>query len=315
MFIGNSMKERLLRSIIREELKRLTEFAPGKFSNISLDASESDKSMSDIEVSKALDNALKGRHASGRPFSSQFRSSLHENIEEDSIVDYGKLLYKMNNDLKNKDIFKKFDGAGPYYNQLFKVDYKKIDTLKKSGQINPNEMKILQSIMLFTGGNVTSVRDPKRFDPKLTANTEIELFNNLHLVTKETYETANKILSSLAISKNYFGFNKIFRGLNIEDDIASNLRPGIEFNNWPISSFTKVKDVALGFSIANNENQKQVLIVINNPSHGSDISKFSNYPNEQEVVLGKKILIKKIRSDQFENFDEYFLEIECDVIP
>ena len=75
------MKEKLLRSIIREELKRLTEFAPGKFSNISLDTSESDKLMSDDEVSQALDNALKGRHASGRTFSSQFRSTLHENTE------------------------------------------------------------------------------------------------------------------------------------------------------------------------------------------------------------------------------------------
>jgi len=62
------MKERILRSIIKEELKRLTEFAPGKFTNTSLDALTSNKTMSDIEVSQALDNALKGRHASGRPF-------------------------------------------------------------------------------------------------------------------------------------------------------------------------------------------------------------------------------------------------------
>jgi len=91
MFIGNSMKERLLRSIIKEELKRLTEFAPGKFSNISLDASESDKSMSDDEVSQALDNALKGRHASGRPFSSQLRSSLNESALPNFDSDFGKI--------------------------------------------------------------------------------------------------------------------------------------------------------------------------------------------------------------------------------
>ena len=84
------MKEARVRAIIREELARLNEFAPGKF--MKPDALEK-VTMSDAEVSKALDDALRGRHASGRPFSSEFRSSLNESEES---VDYGKVLDSLN---------------------------------------------------------------------------------------------------------------------------------------------------------------------------------------------------------------------------
>jgi hypothetical protein len=176
-------------------------------------------------------------------------------------------------------------------------------------------MKVFQSIILFTGGNVATVRDPSLFDSKKTKNTNKDLFKNLYSVTNETYKTANSIMTRLAMSKNYSKFNQISRGVKIDPIVADNLRPGIEFNNWPISSFTKMKAVSLGFSVAEKHDGKQVIIVIKNPSHGSDISKFSQYPNEEEVVLGKKLVIKNVQPIKYATYDEDFLEVQCDIVP
>jgi hypothetical protein len=299
MFTGGSMKERLLRSIIREELKRLTEFAPSKFSNISLDAPESDKSMSDDEVSRALDNALKGRHASGRPFSSQFRSSLHENTEQSASVNYGKFLaamtqYEMFED-QNIDVFSNFNS---------------VDNLFKQGEITNDEMDIIISIMLFTGGNVATVRDTDLYSPAKAAHSSINLFRKRYQVTLKSYQTANKIMTDLAMSKNYFGTSKIYRGLTLDSDVFDSLKEDIEFNNHAISSFTSDKEVAIGFSKKFlREPFKPVLIIIKNPTHGSDISRFSYYKEESEVVLGKKIKIQKIISQGDAKW------LFCDIIP
>jgi hypothetical protein len=276
------MKERLLRSIIREELKRLTEFAPGKFGNVEI----KNEIMSDDEVSRALDNSLKGRHASGRPFSSQFRSSLHENVEQSASINYGKLLAAMTRyvmfEEEEIDVFSNFN---------------RVDDLFKQGQITNDEMDVIISIMLFTGGNVATVRDTGLYSPAKAAHSSIGLFRKRYQVTPKSYQIANKIMTDLAMSKNYFGTSKIYRGLTLDDDIFNSLKENIEFNNHAISSFTTDKEVAIGFSKKFLRGSfKPVLIVIENPTHGSEISKFSFYKEESEVVLGKKIKIQKILS-------------------
>jgi hypothetical protein len=289
------MKEKLLRSIIKEELKRLTEFAPGKFGNVEIKK----EIMSDDEVSRALDNALKGRHASGRPFSSQFRSSLHENIEQSAGVDYGRLLAAMTRyvmfEEEEIDVFSNFN---------------RVDDLFKQGQITNDEMDVIISIMLFTGGNVATVRDTDLYSPAKAAHSSINLFRKRYQVTLKSYQTANKIMTDLAMSKNYFGTSKIYRGLTLDSDVFDSLKEDIEFNNHAISSFTSDKEVAIGFSKKFlREPFKPVLIIIKNPTHGSDISRFSYYKEESEVVLGKKIKIQKIISQGNAKW------LFCDIIP
>jgi len=287
------MKERFLRSIIKEELKRLTEFAPGKFTNTSLDALTSNKTMSDIEVSQALDNALKGRHASGRPFLSQFRSSLHENVEINFNSDFGKILHEMNGHVSNS------------WNKEFPYLY-----MYKTGKISLEEYSVIKSIMLFTKASVATIRDPEKFDSNKAKATGSQVFLNKIVPTKNDYEIANKIMTKLSVSKNYSEPDSIFRGIVVDKSIGDNLRPFIEFNNWPISSFTLDGAIAWNFITANIFSDKiAVLIEINNPSHGSNISQFSYYRHESEVVLGKRLLIK----DVDKNDDR--IRLECDIIP
>ena len=293
MFIGNSMKERLLRSIIKEELKRLTEFAPGKFSNTSLD---SGKEMSDDEVSQALDNALKGRHASGRPFSSQFRSSLNESASPNFDSDFGKILYEIDSRIPH---MRQYDFP---YLQLY-----------QDRKISIEEFSMIKSILLFTKASVETIRNPEIFDQSQARITGRNVFKNTLVPTKNDYQIANKILTNLAISKNYSKAETIFRGIVINQSVANNLEPGIEFNNLPISSFTLSESIAWSYIDSNVLSDKTaILIKINNPSHGSNITRFSFYQNEEEVVLGKKLLIK----DVIKHNDSYkSIQIECDVIP
>jgi hypothetical protein len=292
MFIGNSMKERLLRSIIKEELKRLTEFAPGKFGNVEIKK----EIMSDDEVSRALDNALKGRHASGRPFSSQFRSSLNESAEINFDSDFGKILYEIDSRVPR---MRKYDF--PYLH------------LYQDRKISIEEFSVIKSILLFTKASVATIRNPELFNSNQARITGRDVFKDALVPTKNDYQIANKILTNLAISKNYSNVETIFRGIVIDQSVADNLRPFIEFNNWPISSFTLDESIAWGFISSKFLSDKTaVLIEINNPSHGSDITRFSFYQNENEVILGKKLLIK----DVIKNNDSYkSIRIECDVIP
>jgi hypothetical protein len=288
------MMKHVLKSLIREELLRLSEFAPGKFAaNTFADVEVKNKTMSDIEVSKALDNALKGRHASGRPFSSQFRSSLHESASPNFDSDFGKILHEMNGRVPNS------------WNREFPYLY-----MYKAGQISLEEYSIIKSIMLFTKASVATIRDPEKFDSNQAKITGSQVFLNKIVPTKNDYQIANKIMTKLSVSKNYSEPDSIFRGIVVDKSIGDNLRPFIEFNNWPISSFTLDVSITWNFITANLSSDKiPVLIEINNPSHGSDISQFSYYRNESEVVLGKRLLIKNVDK----NDDRTHLE--CDIIP
>jgi hypothetical protein len=143
------MKEKLLRSLVREELKRLIEFAPGKFAaNTFADVEVKNKVISHNEVSNALDAAMAGKHASGRPFSSRFKQIMSEAVGNEN---YAEALEYLN---KHPAIIKQ-NFYPPYdFNELEKF-------VPNVGQIHKD---LQTSIMLFTGGNVASVRNPELFD-------------------------------------------------------------------------------------------------------------------------------------------------------
>jgi hypothetical protein len=150
----------------------------------------------------------------------------------------------------------------------------------------------------------------KKFDSNQAKITGSQVFLNKIVPTKNDYQIANKIMTKLSVSKNYSEPDSIFRGIVVDKSIGDNLRPFIEFNNWPISSFTLDGAIAWNFITANILPDKiSVLIEINNPSHGSDISQFSYYRHESEVVLGKRLLIKDVDKN-----DDH-IRLECDIIP
>jgi hypothetical protein len=293
------MKERLLRSIIREELKRLTEFAPGKFSNTSLDTPLSDKEMSDDKISNALDAAMAGKHASGRPFSSGFKQIVSEAVGNENYAEALEYLNK-HPTVKKRDIYPPYD-----FNELEKF-------VPNVGQIHKD---LLTSIMLFTGGNVASVRNPELFDRSKSKPLKFDDRRDF-VPQKSDYELANKIMKTLAISKNYYSNKPIYRGVTLEKEIAEAIDYGIEFNNWEISSFSLDREIAEGFFPAKRDiyikNHVKVTLQILNPVFGSHIYNFSRYQGELEVVLGKKLKIKDF-SQEGDKFDPHYV-VDCIIV-
>jgi hypothetical protein len=295
------MKEKLLRSLVREELKRLIEFAPGKFTTDKFtDAEIKNKVISHNEVSNALDAAMAGKHASGRPFSSRFKQIVNEAIGNENYAEALEYLNK-HRAVRKQDIVPSYD----------------FDELKKFvpnvGQIHKD---LLTSIMLFTGGNVASVRNPELFDQSKSKSLKFDVDREF-VPQKSDYELANKVMKTLAISKNYYSDKPIYRGVSIKKEIAEAFDYGIEFNNWEISSFSLSRDVAEGFFPSQREihanNHVKVILQILKPSFGSHIYNFSRFYGELEVVLGKKLKIEKFSKKGNSDLDPYYV-VDCVIV-
>ena len=263
------ISESKLRKIIRAQLKEFR--LPEKDLEMNLT-----NKLSPQEVSKALDNALGRTHASGRKFHPAFLSSLNESKQAIDLTD-DELL----NRVHHLSMLSRSDT----------IDHRKLEFLD-GGQIQSPDLEIIKSILLFTGGNVPSVRNPEVFDPdKIKKITRSNLVPN-----KDDYVTANIIMTKLASANSKIPFNnKIYRGIVIDQNVAMSLDPGIEFNNWPISSFTTSTEVADRFvRIVNPAQEAGVFLIIDEPNFGCNIRHLSAYTVEDEYVLGKKLIIKSV---------------------
>ena len=261
------ISESQLRKIIQVQLKEFR--LPEK------DIDLSSKKLSPQDVASALDKAIGGTHASGRKFNSVFTRSLNESKKEAI-------------DMSSDEIFERVLN---------------LSTLSKNFLINPNaltydsgetlqspDLEIVKSIIVFTGGNVPTIRNPSLYD----ANKVKALKRTTYLPKKNDYEIANVILSKLAVHKlKESELQPIFRGLRLNKDIAKSIVKGIEFNNWTISSWTSDIDVAHDFSIyaPGGDDVIPVVLKILDTSHGCSIQDLSIYPTESEYLLGKKIKV------------------------
>jgi len=294
------MKEKLLRSLVREELKRLIEFAPGKFvTDKFADVEIKNKVISHNEVSNALDAAMAGKHASGRPFSSRFKQIVSEAVGNEN---YAEALEYLNKHpaIRKQNVYPPYD-----FNELEKF-------VPNVGQIHKD---LLTSIMLFTGGNVASVRNPELFDQSKSKPLKFDVDKNF-VPQKSDYELANKVMKTLAISKNYYSNKPIYRGVTVKKEIAESFDYGIEFNNWEISSFSLNREIAEGFFPSQRDiyanNHVKVILQILNPSFGSHIYNFSKFYGELEVVLGKKLKIDDF-SQEGSDLDPLYV-VDCIIV-
>lgn len=264
------ISESKLRKIIRAQLKEFR--LPEKDLEVNLT-----NKLSPQQVGKALDNALGRTHVSGRKFHPAFLSSLNESKQAIDLTD-DELL----NRVHHLSMLSRSDT----------IDHRKLEFLD-GGQIQSPDLEIIKSILLFTGGNVPSVRNPEVFDPdKSKKITRSNLAPN-----KDDYVTANIIMTKLASANNQIPFNnEIYRGIVIDQNVAKSLDPGIEFNNWPISSFTIDNQQARDFiKFKDTRTDAGVLLSVEQPGFGCYIKHLSVYPSEDEYVLGKKLMIKSVR--------------------
>ena len=264
------ISESKLRKIIRAQLKEFR--LPEKDLEMNLT-----NKLSPQEVSKALDNALGRTHASGRKFHPAFLSSLNESKQAIDLTD-DELLQKVHE-------LSMMSRSG-------ELDYKFLQ-FSNGDEIQSPDLEIVTSILAFTGGHVPSVRNPEVFDATKTSKIK----RTYVVPNKSDYQIANIIMTRLASAKNGITFNdKIYRGITLDQNVAKSLDPGIEFNNWPISSFTIDSQEARDFiKFKDTRTDAGVLLSVEQPGFGCYIKHLSAYPSEDEYVLGKKLMIKSVR--------------------
>jgi len=264
------ISESKLRKIIRAQLKEFR--LPEKDLGLNLA-----NKLSPQEVSKALDNALGRTHASGRKFHSAFLGSLNESKKQ--VVD-----------MTDEELLKSVHELSMLA-RSGELEHRHLQLIDGTLIGSPG-LEIIKSILLFTGGHVAAVRNPSNFDPD--KNNAISRTNIVP--DKDDYTVANIVMTKLASARSEIAFNsKIYRGIVIDQNVAMSLDPGIEFNNWPISSFTTSTDIADRFArIKDYDTDAAVFLIIDEPNFGCNIRHLSAYTVEDEYVLGKKLIIKSV---------------------
>lgn len=278
-----------LRKIIRAQLKEFR--LPEKELSISTNA----------DIGKILDQALANKHASGRPFPSWLRNSINENLEIESMNEEAllKIVSELNKMKKNSTLFDM---------ETLSYGIKKLDS---------PYLEVLKSILLFTGGNVETVRHPSKYRSSIAKETETFGDYTMNygdvknfIPTKSDYQIAKNVLSKLATAKNDKINMPIYRGIAIDSEKANLIKPGIKFNNWTLSSWTIDRSIAIDFAESDyDDDNTKILIQINNPQFGCYIGNLSAFQQEKEVIFGKKLKIIDVVNEK-----ENSMKLECEVV-
>ena len=214
-----------------------------------------------------LDDLLSKTHASGRKLPKGF-----DKITEDDSASAIEIVKQITPSVIREVISK--------YDSIEQIDVSKIS--------DPREIAIINSLILFTAGNVATVRNPENFsdedakelqspimghgygssayvdskrqnykdDDRISKAYKDKMEAGTHLPpyllkpTKELYTIANYVLVQCGAMTGFSrkGNKTIYRGLRIPEQIHSNLKIGTTFNNKMISSWSTKENVAEGFA-------------------------------------------------------------------
>lgn len=231
-------------------------------------------------------------------------------------------------------------------NDIFNTDYEAFD--KKSAEkkkeelntkvnnnilqdFNPLEREIIRAIILFTGGNVPTVRAPLDFDEERTA---VLAFLNKSVTTwftptRETYEKANIILSKLQ-QKEIEDSPELFRGLElpIQSDKfvpITAYQVGRSINVGTFISFSTDYHVSWdNFSGVTNPDEGKVSTMFVLPEgklkRGIAVNEFSAIRGEDEIISSGDFKITRMgvasedmndwESNQFNSFEDLYNNFE-----
>lgn len=157
------------------------------------------------------------------------------------------------------------------------------------------EVAVLDALTLFTIGNVISCRDPSQFDP--SASNEIIGIENWRVrPTAESYEAANVMLKRLSRKPNATEHD-IYRGLRVPQSMHDALVPGAEFDLRDTSSWSLDAGVAENFAgVAPGSKKKtgKPVVFKMRTNRGVDVTDFSQYAHEQEVLVGGRVRVVKV---------------------
>jgi len=174
-------------------------------------------------------------------------------------------------------------------------------------EFTPLQREIIRAIFVFTGLNVSSVRDPNLFDEEdaqsvLYLNDGIEMYFR---PTRETYKKAKIILEKLQETP-LKDAPTLWRGLSVA--VKTDEYPGLDkykvgatLNVGNVMSFSLVDKVALRFASKEVSFPWSWPIVLQiekgDLKRGVDVDHFSQFEGEEkEIITGGNFTIKEIKS-------------------
>jgi len=249
-----------------------------------------------------LEDAFGNKHASGRPYSKIFDGKIDEESSNIAIEIVNQITPKY-----LTQVLKKYKSVGFESS----IDMGKIK--------DPREIAIINSILLFTAGNVATVRNPQKFldkdvedlkpfvgqsdaysGPKYhrgPAKGTSGFTRYIIKPTKELYTIATYVITQISNLKNPEGSTHIYRGMGLPAKVALNLKEGSEFFVGSISSWTTDVHLAGAFMYEGKESipKARCLFEIENAEKGANIDFLSALDHEREFILGGKIKIVSIK--------------------
>jgi hypothetical protein len=264
-----------------------------------------------------IDNIFSKSHASGRKIPDVFEKITEDNEQITPVAIVNELTPSYLRTFLEK------------YNDENTLDEAVIDVAKIA---DPREIAVINSILLFTAGNVAAVRSPEEYsddmgdtlaspvqgqgygdakyvDSRLgpedvleptqmykdRVKSGIKVPQYLLKPSKELYTIANYVMSQLGVLKNVNNPEVIYRGMGLPVEVIDNLTEGAIFNNKSVSSWTISREVAQAMDKFSMGAGEYVQFIIESPPIGTDISNLSAFPQEKEFILGKQVRITNVR--------------------
>jgi len=298
---------------------------------------EAEEEPSDVDAVSYIDDLLSDTHASGRPISDIFEPVLSE-VSEETASELISLLTP-----EYLESFLMRHASTRTYDTIYLGDVLSNPNLS---QIEKAKMiAVYNSIILFTAGSVSTVREPETYDPgrsspiqkmgKYTIKPSAEEgqfqdelkydFPYVLQPTKELYLIANHVIYTISTMRNIKpDIKSIYRGLILPYDVFHNLEVGDIFNSRGPSSWStdrylaeQFADEAYGGGSVPRKMTKPsaVVFTLDKPQYGNDISAISQYAAEKEFLLGKSVRV--IKKDYFartsSNGDRPLYIVHCEI--
>ena len=201
---------------------------------------------------------------------------------------------------------------------------------------SPLEREIIRAIILFTGGNVPTVRAPLDFDEQQTAvlaalNKSVTTW---FTPTRETYEKANIILSKLQ-QKEIEDSPELFRGLELSTQDGEHVpitayQVGRSINIGTFISFSTNPHVSWDrFSGVTSPTKDKISTMFVVPAgmlrRGVSVDDFSAHRGEKEIISSGEFRITSIgaasdrdmndwKNNQFNSFEDLYNNFEYEGI-
>jgi len=162
------------------------------------------------------------------------------------------------------------------------------------------ERDIAEAVTLWSNGNVSALRDPRKFKKK-DAKADIRGRMGNVTPTGRAYRRARRVMTDLSLAPNRVE-KPVTRGLAMNAAVVDKIKPGDVFDMGAINSFSFDGHLSLGYAVREaGKKGGHVRVVMSidpdNVKRGTDITNISQWAVEEEFVTGGMARVVSKRLD------------------